>query len=359
MPGTFDGRVAYASIRFPAPGAPAFRMQSGDFASVAVVGSVTRLTFQDPIAPYQGFPSLTLRSATGGYVSIVDWTSTYLDIETLDTTGAAAEIDFDLTIVAQTVAFVVPPPPPPPPPGPPTANLIGWWKADGILGLSNGDPVALWTDESGTGNNLTSNGGIGAFPSYVASDPLLNNLPAVQFNGNAWLFPGAPPIGMPVGNCAVTVYTVAYYTSAIYKTIWNWGTLDPAGNPGHSVGITSHPTVPHGVLLDCNGTAVSMQPNPVGAPFVGAWAHDAGTNVQARPFYVNGATGPTLLPVGDGPLDMTPAGNWTIRFGYFSSLYPGGHFEGSIAEVLVYNDAHSPATITQVTAYLKNKWGIP
>jgi hypothetical protein len=102
-----------------------------------------------------------------------------------------------------------------------------------------------------------------------------------------------------------------------------------------------------------------MLANPVGAPFVGAWAHDAGTNVQARPFYVNGATGPSVAPIADGPLDMTPAGNWGIRLAYFSSLYPAGHFQGSIAEVLVYNVAHDPATVAAVTDWLMTKWGIP
>jgi hypothetical protein len=359
MPGTFDGRTAFASVLFPTPGAPSFLVQSGDFSAVSIVGSAVRLDFNAPIAPSEGCARLAVRGGAG-VATITDWTNSYIEVETSNLAGVATELAFDLAVLQQTLgAAVVVPPSPPAPVPPPTANLIGWWKADGIPVLPNGADVTLWTDDSGTGNNFNANGGF-SWPKYVASDPLLNNLPSVSFNGsNEFMFSTGAPIGMPVGNCAVTVYTVAYYTSAAYKTIWNWGTNDPAGNPGHSVGHTSNATVPHGVLVDCNGIGSVMLANPVGSPFVGAWAHDAGTNVQARPFFVNGATGPGVAPIADGPLDMTPAGNWGIRLAYFSSLYPAGHFQGSIAEVLVYNVAHDPATVAAVTDWLMTKWGIP
>lgn len=205
MPGTFDGRLAFASILFPTPGAPAFRTQSGDFASVAVVGGVTRLTFQDPIAPYQGFPSLTLRSATGGYVSVVDWTSTYLDVETLDTTGAPAEIEFDLTVVQQTVSFVVPPAPPPPPPGPSLVGLQAWWRADDIA-LANGAPVVTWIDRTANGNDLTVPAG-GVSPTYITSDPLFNGQAAVNFTILSG-FRKALPVGFGSGSAALAAYMV-------------------------------------------------------------------------------------------------------------------------------------------------------
>ena len=361
MPGTFDGSVGLASVFFPSPGSPDFRMQSGAFASASLVApGTTRLAFQQGIAPEDAVASLSLRGSTDGTAIVSAWTTTYLEVLTSDAAGAPAELDFDLVLLQQPTGIpYVAPPVPPVPPAPPAADLIAWWKSDGILGLNNGDPVTLWLDDSGTGNDLSTNGGIGAFPTYVASDPLLNNQPAVSFNGGQWLFKAGAPIGMPVGNCAVTVYTVAYFTINGTKVIWYWGSADPAAT-GRQVGMFNFgPPSPTSVLLNNNNIAVSAQPSSVSTPFVGAWAHTAGANVQADPFYLNGLTGPSAFPVGDGLLDMTPGPNWTISLGYFNSLNPGLAFEGSIAEILVYNATHDLATINTVTAYLKNKWGIP
>jgi hypothetical protein len=360
MPGTFDGRLAFASIRFPAPGAPEFRTQSGDFASVAVVGSVTRITFQAPIAPYQGFPSLTLRSATGGYVSVVDWTSTYLDVETLDTTGAAAEIDFDLTIVAQTVAFVVPPAPPPLPP-PPTANLIGHWDASALVGLSNGDPITVWNDLSPQGNDLVTTKGGTEWPLYIASDPNLNGQPAASFVGfkSIWKYTDNLSVpGMPGGNAAVTTYTVAYGPAQSGFYIWYWGGRY-FGDPGRIVSAkieSSDVIVPDNLNRRWGGLA-----STAGSPFVAAWAHTAGDDVANSPLYLDGTTGPSVLASIPGPLNMTATPTATgVYFGVTDvNGGPVDNFSGVIAEVLVYNDTHTPATIAQVTAYLKNKWGIP
>lgn len=356
MPGTFDGRLAFASILFTAPGAPAFRTQSGDFASVAVVGGVTRLTFQDPIAPYQGFPSLTLRSATGGYASVVDWTSTYLDIETLDTTGAAAEIEFDLTIVQQTVAFVVPPPgPPPPPPPPPVANLIGHWDASSLVGIPPGGVVTLWPDLSGTGNDLNTNGGFGGVdPIYVASDPLLNSLPAVSFNGTQWILRGGPPVGLPAGDSPVTIYTVAYSTLSANRPIWYWGN-NTAGNQGGCAGFNII-AGPDAVQVNNNAASWGALAQPTNVPFVAAWAHTLGNNVDSDPMYLDGSTGASVVPSASAALNINPT---TIAFALPGAAFSTFCFVGSIAEVLVYSATHSPATIAQVTAYLKNKWGIP
>jgi hypothetical protein len=64
----------------------------------------------------------------------------------------------------------------------PAGNLAGWYKADAITGLSDGDAVASWVDSSGQGNTLTQSTS-GAKPSYETNE--LNSLPVVRFDKDA------------------------------------------------------------------------------------------------------------------------------------------------------------------------------
>lgn len=60
------------------------------------------------------------------------------------------------------------------------AGLDVWLKADS-LALSDGDPVATWTDSSGNGNNATQ-GTSGNRPTLQTNE--LNALPVVRFDGS-------------------------------------------------------------------------------------------------------------------------------------------------------------------------------
>ena len=64
----------------------------------------------------------------------------------------------------------------------PAGNLAGWYKADAITGLSDGDAVASWVDSSGNGNTLTQSTS-GAKPSYETNE--VNSLPIVRFDKDA------------------------------------------------------------------------------------------------------------------------------------------------------------------------------
>lgn len=61
-------------------------------------------------------------------------------------------------------------------------GLAGWYKADAITSLSDGDAVASWVDSSGNSNTLTQSTA-GAQPSYETNE--LNSLPIVRFDKDA------------------------------------------------------------------------------------------------------------------------------------------------------------------------------
>ncbi len=58
------------------------------------------------------------------------------------------------------------------------AGLELWLDADAIVGLLDGDTVAQWDDQSINANHAILHRGD---PTYVASDPDLNGMPAVLF----------------------------------------------------------------------------------------------------------------------------------------------------------------------------------
>ncbi len=62
------------------------------------------------------------------------------------------------------------------------SGVIGWYKADAITGLSDGDSVSSWADSSGEGNTLTQSVS-GAQPSYQTDE--LFGKPVVRFDKDA------------------------------------------------------------------------------------------------------------------------------------------------------------------------------
>lgn len=61
----------------------------------------------------------------------------------------------------------------------PTGSPVGWWKADAITGLEDGDPVGTWVDSGENGNDLTQSDNAEK-PTYKIN--IKNGLPAILFD---------------------------------------------------------------------------------------------------------------------------------------------------------------------------------
>jgi len=59
------------------------------------------------------------------------------------------------------------------------------WLDAGALGLSHGDPVTNWADQSGHGRDFDN---IAGDPSFVAASPTAGNQPVVNFDGSDWMW---------------------------------------------------------------------------------------------------------------------------------------------------------------------------
>lgn len=101
MSGTFQGRVAFASIEFPG-GTPTIISQSGDFDATVADDGVGKFTIPlvSPIDPAEASISLSLRGAPGApYVR--SWTDTSLSIWIGDFAGGFQDTNCDITIIVK------------------------------------------------------------------------------------------------------------------------------------------------------------------------------------------------------------------------------------------------------------------
>lgn len=248
-------------------------------------------------------------------------------------------------------------PPAPPPPGPPTANLVAWYDAS-TLSLTNGAPVTAWTDLSGTNNDLTWVAG--GPPVFVASDPSLGGRPSVSMGG-AQSLQKDNPNGLANGSGNnITLYAVGYSVAAPtlygFEAMFAWGRNFTPGSRFcvARTEVTGNPALG----MENQSYTGGFYAWTAGTPFVFSWVCPANTPFPGTTVLINSATQPTLLPPTAGQSLGLDALQITV--GKLPE-YGGGLYwwQGACAEVLVYADAHGPATVAVVEAYLKTKYGIP
>jgi hypothetical protein len=101
MSGTFQGRVAFASIRYTGA-VPAIINQSGDFGAItALVGAgECTIVLLSPIDPDEAFISFGCRGLAGE-AHVAAWTDTLLTVHRTNSAGAGADRNYDLTILVK------------------------------------------------------------------------------------------------------------------------------------------------------------------------------------------------------------------------------------------------------------------
>jgi len=358
MPGTFDGRTAFASIDFPTPGAPSFLVQSGDFSAVSIVGSAVRLDFNAPIAPSEGCARLAVRGGSG-VATITDWTNSYIEVETFNLAGVATELAFDLSVLQQTTGIPVVVPPSPPAPTPPTDQLSAWWRADDA-GVVNGADVTNWVDRSGGGNNLGAQAGAG-FPTFASSVANMGNQPAVVFSGGQGLMQALPP-GLIGGPQALSVYIVCdpLFDDSGYPGMWGFGDLAFPSVAGTVFRINPGGSPSRVMLVDCFGPNydryTTTQCN--GQPLIMSFALGAGAALNTAEWYMNGT--PAVVTGGSGSGALNSASPVQAVFmGGWSNSAPTFTWRGKIAEVLYYSKKHNGNERLETLLYLSSRYQIP
>ncbi|MDD9267146.1 chondroitinase-B domain-containing protein [Paenibacillus sp. GCM10023248] len=257
-------------------------------------------------------------------------------------------------------------------PGGVEANLLKLWlKADSASMTVNGNgEVTEWKDSSPQGNHFINDGTVGVNsprtkPKYVASNPLLNFQPTVQFirSGSGsllldkdGLFGQDEPVqhasayavtgGLSVSNQTSQIFYenlqgtgrfgayIPIYSSNASQIFWDSGAVS-SGNPRMSTGYSVPP-----LQYNSWGFQFESQPAVTGAVYQ-AITLDGQTIAQS--------TQPRLAMAGDGSSPMSLG----------SAVGGGSGYNGQIGEMIVFGDALTGMQHNQVQTYLALKFGTP
>jgi hypothetical protein len=210
-------------------------------------------------------------------------------------------------------------------------GLVLWLDADAIAGLSDGDTVVTWADQSGEGNDMTN---VGPNAAITYETNVLNGLPVVKMEVGG--FTGGPTIARPYSIFYVANFTAGdtNFHRAIQGATTNW-LLGPwqgqwtwfAGGFAGGAPTAGTDWVIHG----CN------------APQTGLGGTHHVEDVDAISTLASGTLGDGLSA--PGAICLGNAGALNEPMG------------GQIAEIVVYDRALTPGERDDLVAYFRDKWG--
>lgn len=214
-----------------------------------------------------------------------------------------------------------------------------WLDASAITGLSDGDPVTTWEDQSSNGFDATQATADNK-PTYQTNE--LNGKPVVRFDGTNDLL-STSSVSVVGDDGTWTVFAVS----------------DLTGGTGAQT-IVDHDNLTRiaQFLRYSAGSAQAIAFNEAGGAFTDSESHGAGFDVissvrsaLAVQVFVNGTSGGSTATTG-----IAISGSEIVRIG--SRGASGAHLAGDIAEVLIYSAALSTADREAVEEYLASKYGI-
>ncbi len=215
-------------------------------------------------------------------------------------------------------------------------GLSGWWSADTITGtgLSHGDPVSAWQDQSASGNDLTQ-----ATSAYwwEYRENVINGLPSVMSSGGIRLLDAPVWNTLRRGGTIIAVVKSSNYTVQQNPSIYN------GNGSSNGYGITTYQSSWSALLGGVSwgqGDTASNQWRIIS--LVISRGHTE--------LYRNGI--PMMTTAWETQHNIPPTDNFEIRTSAGSS--PGTH----LAEVLYYNYPIGPEANARVVRYLKEKYAL-
>jgi hypothetical protein len=222
-------------------------------------------------------------------------------------------------------------------------GLMLWLKADAIVGLNDGDDVTTWADSSGNGYDAAQ-ATASKKPHYKVN--IINGLPVVRFtraDSQVLVGSGFPAIG---NNPFTTAYVFRAAASAALMVGINIGVNAPAESAQFYRNTNLRWTfASHG-----SGGLATSAPDTNNDTFYYVVATKAAGNGVYTPT-INGAA----TTAATGAADTTSlAATYQIGTNDVSSNY----WDGDFAEVIIYNSVLSAGNLTQLNAYLADKYAL-
>jgi len=222
-------------------------------------------------------------------------------------------------------------------------GCILWLRADGIIGLSDGDPVGTWADESGSGNDISQATEVYK-PTYKTG--IRNGKPVVRFDGgDDYLYKDSRLSTSNVGMISMAIYIKSVDTGGFFCS----------GKMGANVY--------HTCRQYNTGNRIYLHTAAIQYYTDNGYAADNWYILSFR------GDGSTYKWYKNGSLQTWTAGTgytwWeivhdtmavgTIRYSSFQNKYP---FDGDIAELVVYEADIGDSDRESVESYLNTKYAI-
>lgn len=234
------------------------------------------------------------------------------------------------------------------------SNLQLWLDSTDASTVNSGspvntDPVTLWNDKSGNGNNFT---GAGSVPTYVTGG--IGGKPSMNFpSGHEWFDGGTTNLFTQTSGYSIFFVLNLENISSIYRIMAQFAYVDASNTPTFffGAGISGMCTAMTSQGATWGQPAYSIPSDAVGISSAYAWFYNGGgttlTNYTAQAQFTNEVAS-------NNPLSS--AVDYKNYIGNYNSSLFG--FMGNISEILVYNRQLNSTEIGQVNAYFRSKYGI-
>lgn len=221
------------------------------------------------------------------------------------------------------------------------SNVWGWYKADAITGLADGDSVATWLDESG--NNRTMS--LAASSTSVLKTGVLNGLPVVRLTAGSYSHAAAIN-----GSCCVSMAAVLERNTTGGTTAYVSGSAGTDATRSFLFG-----TINGSQLYFATFGTATYDYRPLHT-----WSDNAFKVITASSDHGNGTFRASVDGTATNSVTGLTTGNLrntatTTFIGKGSGV--GSHF-GDYAELVLFDAAIGEANMQKVEGYLAHKWGL-
>lgn len=233
------------------------------------------------------------------------------------------------------------------------SNLKAWYRANTISGKSDGDLVASWADDSGSGNPLYDKADSAKSPTYKTNQ--INSLPALSFDGTSdELRTGASGVdaNFNSGASVHTIFMVLQDNTTDTSSGHPWLVYDNSGTPVWNLQRYTPSTTARIVSWNtgasafaCSGTVSNGTASP------GDWhIISAVIRTSDNQIYVDGVASTATSTTGTNNSGAQPL--------WMGAEFECCHAKVKIAEAYIYASALSDTDRHSNESYLSSKYGI-
>lgn len=217
---------------------------------------------------------------------------------------------------------------------------------------ANGTSIPVWLDKSLIINNAGQHTGA-AQPIFNTNQ--INGLPGITFISTS-KYMNLSTVSFPPASFGKSTFIVAKF-STLNATNYFFYLGPSTSSNAFAEAVTNTITTRQNILLDGAGIYSDDATTTLttGTPYLFETNYPSGTSMASVNFFVNG-TAPTTTSFFGGLMNTTYGTNFWL--GSTSGTPPSFGIDGTINEVIIYNNSLTAAKQNLMRNYERNKWGI-